>query len=147
MSPSRMPTRLPQRASDSARLTATVVLPTPPLPAPTAITFFTPGSGGRPVSGADADRTLAVSCTCTSATPQRAHRGGGLIAHLILDRTGRRRQLDRERRAPIGNRQILHEAERDDVPSEVGIDDDAKRVEHGVAVYGGHILSILAGSW
>ncbi len=72
MSPSRMPTRLPHLASASARLTATVVLPTPPLPAPTAITFFTPGSGGRPVSGADADRTFAVICTLTSVTPGSA---------------------------------------------------------------------------
>ena len=44
MSPSRMPTRLPQRASAMARFTDTVVLPTPPFPAPTAMTFFTPGS-------------------------------------------------------------------------------------------------------
>ena len=42
-------------ASAMARLTATVVLPTPPLPAPTAMTFFTPGSGGLPCSGADTD--------------------------------------------------------------------------------------------
>ena len=72
MSPSRMPTRLPHRASASARFTATVVLPTPPLPAPTAMTFFTPGSGGRPVSGADADRTFAVIFTSTSDTPGNA---------------------------------------------------------------------------
>jgi hypothetical protein len=42
MSPSMIPTLLPHFASASARLTATVVLPTPPLPAPTAITFLTP---------------------------------------------------------------------------------------------------------
>jgi hypothetical protein len=44
MSPSMMPTRPPHFANAIARFTATVVLPTPPFPAPTAITFFTPGS-------------------------------------------------------------------------------------------------------
>ena len=94
-----MPTRLPHCASASARLTATVVLPTPPLPAPTAMTFFTPGSGGCPVSGADADRTLRGHLHVdVGHAGQRAHGGGRLIAHLVLDRTGRRRQLDGERR-------------------------------------------------
>ena len=37
-----------------------MVLPTPPLPAPTAITFLTPGSGGLPCSGADTDFTTNV---------------------------------------------------------------------------------------
>jgi hypothetical protein len=72
MSPSSTPTRPPQRASASARFTATVVLPTPPLPAPTAMTFFTPGSGVRPVSGADTERTWAVIRTSTSVTPGTA---------------------------------------------------------------------------
>jgi hypothetical protein len=67
-----MPTRPPQRASASARFTATVVLPTPPLPAPTAMMFFTPGSGGRPISGADTERTLAVMRTSTAVTPGNA---------------------------------------------------------------------------
>jgi hypothetical protein len=67
-----MPTRLPHRASASARLTATVVLPTPPFPAPTAMMFFTPGSGGPPFSGADADRTLTVRRTSTWLTPGSA---------------------------------------------------------------------------
>ena len=48
-----MPTRLPHFASAIARFTATVVLPTPPLPAPTAMTFFTPGSGRARAVGAD----------------------------------------------------------------------------------------------
>src|SRR5450759_1076785 len=41
MSASRMPTRAPICASATARLTATVVLPTPPLPLATAMMFFT----------------------------------------------------------------------------------------------------------
>ena len=44
---------LPHFASAMARFTASVVLPTPPLPAPTAMTFFTPGSGCRAPSPPD----------------------------------------------------------------------------------------------
>ena len=72
MSPSSTPTRAPNFESATARFTATVVLPTPPLPAPTAITFFTPGSGGPPFSGAVAERTTAVMATSTAVTPGSA---------------------------------------------------------------------------
>ena len=64
-----MPTRLPDCASATARFTATVVLPTPPLPAPTAMTFLTPGTGARPASGRPAVRTAAVISTATEVTP------------------------------------------------------------------------------
>src|SRR6187200_738384 len=43
MSASISPTRWPCRCSATARLAATVDLPTPPLPLATAITCFTPG--------------------------------------------------------------------------------------------------------
>ncbi len=43
MSASKSPTVAPSRARLTARLTATVVLPTPPLPEATAIVFRTPG--------------------------------------------------------------------------------------------------------
>src|SRR6478609_2507943 len=69
MSPSSTPTRAPIFDSATARFTATVVLPTPPLPAPTAITFFTPGSGGLPCSGADTDLTTNDDVTAASRTP------------------------------------------------------------------------------
>src|SRR5688572_10503071 len=72
MSPSSTPTFAPLFDSATARLTATVVLPTPPLPAPTAITFLTPGSGGLPCSGADTDFTTNVVVTATSMTPGNA---------------------------------------------------------------------------
>ncbi len=67
-----MPTRLPSWASATATFTATVVFPTPPLPAPTAITFFTPGTGTRPPSGTAAVRTAAVISTLTDDTPGTA---------------------------------------------------------------------------
>src|SRR3954454_3000120 len=69
MSPSMMPTRLPSFASAMARLTATVVLPTPPLPAPTAMMLRMPAIGARPPPGATADRTAAVMSTSTDVTP------------------------------------------------------------------------------
>ena len=122
----------PHFASAIARLTATVVLPTPPLPAPTAMTFFTPGIGDRAPSPPTASRTRALICTSTAATPGTCmHRGARLIAHLILHRTRRRRQLDRERRpAPSIDLQVLDESERDDVAVEIRIVDDLQRVEH-----------------
>src|SRR5207245_11179532 len=46
-SASSNPTLLPRFAKASARFTATVVLPTPPLPLATATRFFTPGIGWR----------------------------------------------------------------------------------------------------
>ena len=95
MSPSRTPTRAPICASASARFTDTVVLPTPPLPAPTAITFFTPGSGGWPLAGCEADRTLAVISTDASATPGSARTAATrLVANLGVRGTGGGRQLD-----------------------------------------------------
>src|SRR5580698_3492932 len=59
MSASMRPTRCPSRESAIARLTATVVLPTPPLPEPTATIFETPGSAtGAGMLGAWAMRIL-----------------------------------------------------------------------------------------
>ncbi len=51
MSPSIIATRPPAWLSAIARFTATVVLPTPPLPAPTAMMFLTPGTGAFPGVG------------------------------------------------------------------------------------------------
>ena len=82
-----MPTRLPAFESASARLTATVVLPTPPLPAPTAMTFLTPGTGIEPFSGALTERTCAVIVTRTSETPGSARTSASAWA-CILSFTG-----------------------------------------------------------
>ena len=69
MSASIMPTLPPHFASAMARFTATVVLPTPPLPAPTAITFLTPGIDCRAPSDPTASRTRALMFTSTDVTP------------------------------------------------------------------------------
>src|SRR5712691_6203512 len=69
MSASSNPTLAPCARSETARLTATVDLPTPPLPDPIASTCLTPGiarSRGWPPK---ADFTLAVMRTSTAVTP------------------------------------------------------------------------------
>ena len=81
MSLSMRPTASPCRASAAARLTATVDLPTPPLPEATATMLFTPGRSIRPEvrpaappggrSGAGPGRS-AVSTTVALVTPGRA---------------------------------------------------------------------------
>ena len=48
MSASSSPVLTPMAASPSARLTAVVDLPTPPLPEATAMMCFTPGTSMRP---------------------------------------------------------------------------------------------------
>src|ERR1700733_407600 len=48
MSASINPTRYPSLPSETARFTATVVFPTPPLPLPIATTCATPGKGCGP---------------------------------------------------------------------------------------------------
>ena len=48
MSASSTPTVAPSAANASARLTAVVDLPTPPLPLATATMFFTPGTSSTP---------------------------------------------------------------------------------------------------
>ena len=82
MSLSMRPTASPCRASAAARLTATVDLPTPPLPEATATMLFTPGSSIRPEvcpdalpagwrSGGGAAARSAVSTTVALVTPGR----------------------------------------------------------------------------
>ena len=85
-------------ASATARFTATVLLPTPPLPAPTRMMFFTPGSiaglAWRPAAHLRAPRR------CSSAfTPgDGLERGLGVGLDLPLQRAGGRGELDGERR-------------------------------------------------
>ena len=57
--------------------------------------------------------------------------GGRLIAEQILHRTRRRGQLDRDADRAAVDGDALHEAEADDVLVEIGILDDAERVEDG----------------
>jgi hypothetical protein len=58
----------PAWASATARLTATVLLPTPPLPEATAMTFLTPGMSCSGRTGA-ARRTMAPQVMSTASAP------------------------------------------------------------------------------
>jgi len=68
MSASRMPTFAPSAESASARLTAVVLLPTPPLPEATAMMFFTFGMTCTPRCTACAV-IFMVMLTDTLSTP------------------------------------------------------------------------------
>ena len=63
-----MPTVAPSAASASARLTAVVLLPTPPLPDATATMFFTFGSSCTPRCTA-CGTIFETTLTLTLATP------------------------------------------------------------------------------
>src|SRR6267143_6894025 len=80
MSASRRPTVAPLLRSAAARLTATVDLPTPPLPDATAIVCFTPGRISEGLGRMKAGRTLAVIRTSTPVTP-----GSSLTASSACD--------------------------------------------------------------
>src|SRR5438132_4678526 len=69
MSASSSPTEAPLLRSAAARLTATVDLPTPPLPEATAIVCLTPGRTSEGFGRMNAGRTLAVMRTSTPVTP------------------------------------------------------------------------------
>ncbi len=68
MSASSRPTAAPSAASASARLTAMVLLPTPPLPEATATMFLTLGSSATP-RWAECATILLVMLTDTFCTP------------------------------------------------------------------------------
>src|SRR3990172_4059809 len=120
-----MPTLPPLFASAIARFTATVVFPTPPLPAPTAMTFFTPGNDCRGPSGPGRFAPSRAQLHVHRAHARQLHHSRSrLIAHLILHRTRRRGELDRERDAIALDLQILDEPEADDVAVEIRIRDD-----------------------
>ena len=63
-----MPTLAPSAASASARLTAVVLLPTPPLPEATATMFFTLGSNCTPRCTA-CGMTFVARLALTFSTP------------------------------------------------------------------------------
>src|SRR3977135_906515 len=104
MSASMMPTLPPHLASAIAMLTATVVFPTPPLPAPTAMTFLTPGTDWRgppaPPTPASPASRRAPALAHRAAPAHPRPRGPRLLANLLLHRPRRRSQLDRERHLP-----------------------------------------------
>ena len=75
MSASSRPTRKPRSRSPSARLSAVVDLPTPPLPEATAMTAAIPGISACFAIGEAG--LCGGRCDATGATPPGAGRGGG----------------------------------------------------------------------
>ena len=66
--------------------------------------------------------------------------GAGVALDLVLERAGRRRQLDRERDGVAVDDDRLDHVERDDVAPELGLLDGAQGLEHGPFGDGGHAL-------
>src|SRR2546430_2477036 len=87
MSASSRPTEAPLRRSAAARFTATVDLPTPPLPEATAIVCFTPGRISEGFGRVKAGRTFAVIRTSTAVTPASSPTASSAW-DLNLSRTG-----------------------------------------------------------
>src|SRR5690348_17010229 len=90
MSASSRPTFAPSRLSDTARLLATVLLPTPPLPLITSTTLFTSGTG----SSAATSRGGKSNDTAHRVGPGRRFVNAAPAGNLTK----------RDRRAPGGKR-------------------------------------------
>src|SRR5512142_2430776 len=127
MSASRMPTFAPSCPSATARFRATVLLPTPPFPAPTSTMFFTPG------------------VRAASATP-RAPRGPlDVLPDGLAERTGGSRELHLEANGSVLHAQVLHHPEAHDVAVELGIHHLLQRFEGGLGIEG-HVRVRIAGA-
>ena len=110
------------------------------------MTFFTPGTDCRDPSRADRFAHARAHLHVDRADARELHhRRARLIAQLILHRTRRRRQLDRERDPAAVDRQVLDEPEADDVAVEIGILDDLQRGKNG-ALLDLHILKNIVHS-
>ena len=133
MSPSMMPTRLPQLRQRDGQVDGDGGLADAALAG--ADGDDVADAGDRRAAALRAAPPTARSPSSRSRRRSRRRRRGRrrrLIAQQILHRTGRRRQLDRERRrAPPSIATFFTKPSADDVLVEVGILDDAQRVEDG----------------
>src|ERR1700724_3710916 len=148
MSASRTPTRSPLACNPSARLAATVDLPTPPLPDATATIAPTPGTAPRAVrtpagppaapcrgGGAWASRRRAAARRRLRRQHRRhrKHAGQrldgflGCLPQRFETRAALALDLDREGDIAVANDEARYHAERDDVGALVGIGDAAGR--------------------
>jgi len=140
-SASSRPTLAPWRASASARLTATVDLPTPPLPAATATTFLGPLSTALSL-GAGTNAVTTSGITVTRLAPS------ALIACSSLDdelaalgqRIGVGRHVDPDQRVVALDLHAVHHPVADDVVAEGRVDDLAQCLLDGC--FGDHRLPL-----
>ena len=130
MSASSRPTAAPSRASATARFTATVLLPTPPLPDATASTFFTPGSSCSGVRGA-ARRTVAPQVSSTVSTPIGSSAAWTRVSISSLSGQAGRRQLDLERDLGAVDHEVPNHVPRDEVAAELRLLHLAQGLHHG----------------
>ena len=113
MSPSSIPTRLPRCASATREVHGDRGLADAALARTDRDHVLHARHRRRVPSGRSALRTAAVISMSTALTPgERGHRRVRLLAHQVLHRAGRRRQLDRERHAAAVDGEVLHESER-----------------------------------
>src|ERR1700710_1366503 len=131
MSESSRPTRWPSCASATARLAATVDLPTPPLPLATATTWRTSGirSGFWAIafcaasSRAGGLTTLMLTRASARLARPPPRRGGGgadplhFVAHLLARRRVVGGHLEVHHHRAGARLDLVHEAEGDDVPA------------------------------
>ena len=146
MSASSSPARLPSCASATARLAATVDLPTPPLPLATAMIRLTPGTARGPRLRRRVPADLQVGRRLRRRRPvrgqerrdrgdagQRRDRGLGGGAGRLEPRALRRVDLEQEAH-PVGlDRQRPHHVGVDDAAAGAGHRHRAQRREDGVA--------------
>src|SRR5690606_31585857 len=109
MSASSNPTRAPSAARASARLTAVVLLPTPPLPEATAITFLTLGSSAMP--------------RCTACAAMAAGGGDRGVARRRDLAFGRVAQFDIEGDVGAVDLEVLDRLRAGQRLARVGVDD------------------------
>src|SRR6056297_455271 len=130
MSASSTPAEAPSAASASARLVATVDLPTPPLPEATAMMFLTPGSGLRPPCTACAAISESISTVIDSISDAFQPVAEPLRQRFPPARTGRIAETDLDRHPGSGYGHGAHRlAQR---RAGVRILDRSGLVDHGV---------------
>jgi hypothetical protein len=117
MSASKRPTRAPRSARPAARLTATVDLPTPPLPEATATTFLTPGR------------------TSVSARSLGLQYFAYACSDVVLVRRIGGAQCERDGDSVAVDVEVVDEAEGDDVVAECGVLDGFEQLEDVVFVH------------
>ena len=99
--------------------------------------FLTPGTSCSAWRGCER-RTMAPQAMSTLRRPDRAEGGVRRPLDLVLERTGRRRQLDGHRQGRAVDDDVLDHVEGDEVAPELGLLDGAHRIDDGVVGEDGH---------
>src|SRR5271166_6246448 len=128
MSASSTPTLSPLAFKPSAKLAATVDLPTPPLPEATATIAPTPGIAPRcgrfaaAAPGRPAPSAGVCGAGCAAVLPRAA------VWAVSTAATGL--DLDRERDIAVADRDSRDHPERDDIAPAIGVGDSGERLDH-----------------